>query len=330
MSDIIVKMKFGADLYDTVIYNENGDRISDLDYKGISFQSSRDFILNGPRKHIEYSSTGKDDTKNSSEDIDIEIYTIHAFLKHALDGQIVAMDMLHCPDNMLIEGSYYWQFIRKNRSKFYSKNIDSFVSYALGQASKYGIKGSRLNDAKSVLDWLESQYSYKSFEDRSKIKLSECSLGTFPKGEHIIWHEADANGIPMVEVCNRKFNIQVKLTYAHEIVKKFYDAYGERARKAATDEGIDWKAISHAFRAAYQTKQLFTEGDIIFPLKDADFLKKVKYGELSYSSIGPMLEDLIDEVKEIKEKCSLPDFPDRNFWDDWLYTIMKFRISEGL
>lgn len=127
MSNLIVKMYFGSDLYGTVGYDNNGNRISDADYKGISFQSSRDFILNGPRKHVEYSSTGNNNSKNSSEDIDIEIYTIHEFLKHALDGQTVAMDMLHCPDDKLIESSNIWSFIRENRSKFYSKNIDSFI-----------------------------------------------------------------------------------------------------------------------------------------------------------------------------------------------------------
>lgn len=320
-NNIIMKCKFGSTLYGTSGPN------SDIDIKGIAFQSSKDFILNGARKHIEYSSTGSNDSKNSSEDIDIEIYTIHAFIKHALDGQTVAMDMLHCPDNMLIENSYIWQEIRKNRSKFYSKNIESFISYALGQASKYGIKGSRLNDAKAVLDWLTE----KILKHNSPVmRLSECDLTTFPQGEHIIRHDADANGIPMIEVCNRKFNIQTKLCYAKDIVQKFYDNYGERAKKAASDEGIDWKAISHAFRAAYQTKQLFTEGDIIFPLKEAEFLKQIKYGEISYSLIGPKLEELIDEVKEIKGKCSLPEQPDREFWNDWLYEIMQFRISRGM
>lgn len=321
MNNLIVKMYFGSDLYGTVGYDNNGNRISDADYKGISFQSSKDFILNGIRKHVEYSSTGNNDSKNSSEDIDIEIYTIHGFLKHALDGQTVAMDMLHCPDDKLIESSNTWSFIRENRSKFYSKNIDSFISYALGQASKYGIKGSRLNDAKSVLDWID--FSIALFG--KDARLSQCDLTTFPTGEHIsktVFNEFDT----MFEVCNRKFQSTIKLSYAKDIVQKFYDNYGERAKKAANDENIDWKAISHAFRAAYQTKQLFSEGNIIFPLREADFLKQIKYGELSYKDVGPMLEDLIDEVKAIKETCSLPEAPDREFWNDWLYNTMLYKL----
>ncbi len=324
MNSLIVKMYFGADLYGTVGYDNNGNRISDADYKGISFQPSKDFILNGSRKHVEYSSTGNNNSKNSSEDIDIEIYTIHGFLKHAIDGQTVAMDMLHCPNDKLIESSYHWSFIRENRSKFYSKNIDSFISYALGQASKYGVKGSRLNDAKLVLDWINNK-----IELYGDCKISQVHCSDFPKGEHISVY-VDNSLFVIFEVCNRKFQSTVKLSYAKEIVQKFYDNYGERAKKAANDEGIDWKAISHAFRAAYQTKQLFSEGDIIFPLREAEFLKQVKYGELSYKDVGPMLEDLIDEVKAIKETCNLPENPDKEFWNDWLYDVMQFRISKGM
>lgn len=157
MSDTIVKMVFGSHLYglDTLS--------SDADFKGVSFQSNKDFILNGPRKHVEYSSTGNNNSKNSSEDIDIEIYTIHGFLKHALDGQTVAMDMLHCPNDKLIESSYHWSFIRENRSKFYSKNIDSFISYALGQAAKYGIRSSRLNNIQIIIDLIKSEIEKDGF-----------------------------------------------------------------------------------------------------------------------------------------------------------------------
>lgn len=75
---------------------------------------------------------------------------------------------------------------------------------------------------------------------------------------------------------------------------------------------------------------MFLEGTITFPLKDAEFIKKVKYGELSYNDIAPILEDLIDEIKDIKEKCSLPEESDKEFWNNWLYDIMQFRISKGL
>jgi hypothetical protein len=43
-----------------------------------------------------------------------------------------------------------------------------------------------------------------------------------------------------------------------------------------------------------------------------------------------MLEDLIDEVTKIKDKCSLPEAPDKEFWDNWLYEIIQDRIKRGV
>ena len=41
------------------------------------------------------------------------------------------------------------------------------------------------------------------------------------------------------------------------------------AKKAAKNEGIDWKAVSHAVRCAYQMKSVYEIGDIRFPLKES-------------------------------------------------------------
>jgi hypothetical protein len=41
---------------------------------------------------------------------------------------------------------------------------------------------------------------------------------------------------------------------------KFYDDYGHRAKLASENKNVDWKAISHALRAAIQTKEILTTG----------------------------------------------------------------------
>jgi hypothetical protein len=40
------------------------------------------------------------------------------------------MDMLHAPENMLIESSDIWRNIVKEKKRFYTKNLNSFVDYA--------------------------------------------------------------------------------------------------------------------------------------------------------------------------------------------------------
>ena len=51
---------------------------------------------------------------------------------------------------------------QKNRQQFYTKNLKSFIDYARRQASKYGIKGSRINAALQILELLKTE---DPFED---------------------------------------------------------------------------------------------------------------------------------------------------------------------
>lgn len=310
--DIIVKMRFGSHLYGTATEN------SDKDYKGIFMPSKEQIFLNRIPKSIN-TQTKKGDGKNSPDDVDTEIYSLHYFIHLACEGETVALDMLHAPDDMILKKSSAWDRIIKNRHQFYTKNLKAFVGYARRQASKYGIKGSRLNDAKRVLDFITNIRKW----DEKPIDTNGLRLKKFwtllPTGEHIYKHEPDVNGIRMYEVCGRKCCETATLDYLYDMVKKFYDAYGERARQAANNENIDWKAVSHALRAAFQVKQILAEGTITFPLKEADYLLSVKQGKLHYQNeVAPRLDTLMDEVEALAQKSTLPETVDRKWWDKWL------------
>lgn len=198
------------------------------------------------------------------------------------------------------------------------------------QAAKYGLKGSRLNDAKAALDWFDSQLAKHSGDGFSgeNTKMCDCDLSTFPTGEHIGYIPEDTTNrtVAMYEVCNRKLTVTSKLGYNRDIVQKFHDAYGARAKMAAENVGVDFKAVSHAFRAAYQMKQLFTEGTITFPLKEAKFLTEIKTAQIPYLTLAPQLEELIDEIKSLAANSDFMEKPDREFWDNWLV----WRVSEEI
>lgn len=303
----IVKMIFGSRLYGT--YDE---KTSDLDYKGV-FLPTKEQILLGriPKAYSESTKKGSA-AKNRPEDTDTEIYSLHYFIELACQGQTVALDMLHAPDKMLLECSPVWAAITLHKEKFYTKNLKAFVGYARRQAAKYGIKGSRLNDAGKVVDFLRTVYSYVSLKEVWK---------DLPKGEHI--HFLDAfhhpNKLRQYQVVGKRFQETTKVGHILPILEKFYEEYGKRAQMAANNEGIDWKAISHAFRAAYQIKQLLAENTITFPLKEAEFLKDVKRGNVDYTTqASPMLESLMDEVEMLSEASGLPEKPDRKYWDRFI------------
>ena len=305
---IIVKMKFGAHLYGTATSD------SDLDYKGIFLPTKEQLLLGCVPKSHNYS-TGKDESRNTRNDIDIELYSFHYFIKLACDGQTVAMDMLHAPESMILMKSKIWDKIVKNKQKFYTKNLKSFIDYARRQASKYGIKGSRINAALQVLEKLKK-------EDPSK--KMRAVWNQLPRVEHCYDVAPDPNGMRQYQVCGKSFQESATIGYVIPILEKFYNDYGRRAKLAAENKNIDWKAVSHALRAAYQTKEILTENTINFPLRTADFLIKVKKGKLDYlSEVGPVLETLMEEVENLALSSNLPETVDRKFWDQFICDMLE-------
>lgn len=312
--NIIVRIKFGSHLYGTNTPD------SDYDEKGIFVPSLEQIFLGDIPKSIRMDSKKNSSEKNTKDDTDIELYSLHYFIKLACEGQTVAIDMLHAPENMIIEKSPIWDYIVKNREKFYTKNLQAFVGYARKQASKYGIKGSRLSDAKKVLDFFEDYIS----EDNFHLKDLWDYL---PIGEHIIKHPKvkEHNSLRMYEVCGRKMQETASVLYTYNIVKKFYDNYGERAKQASNNENIDWKAVSHALRAGYQLKELLTDKTITFPLKNAEYIKKIKNGELDFTKeVSPTLDKIMDEVELLSKNSDLPEKADRKFWNKFLIETIYF------
>ena len=306
----LMRCQFGSHLYGTA-----GPE-SDTDYKGIFFPSARDVILQRVPKSL-HNSTGSDRSKNTAADTDEEVYSLHYFLKLAAKGETVALDMLHCPDAALLETSDEWAFISANRRRFYTKSMKAYVGYAMKQAAKYGVKGSRLSDCERVVEFLAGKEG----------KIADI-WEDLPSGEHIRkYQELTATQLDnrMYEVCQRKVPATCSVSYARDVFRKFYENYGARARQAASNEGIDWKAISHAFRGGFQLKEIFLTGDLKYPLRDREFLKQVKAGRLHYQEdrVGEMLDELLGEVRELSEGSGLPEEVDRGFWDEFLLSLYQ-------
>ena len=301
-------IKVGSHLYGT------NTETSDLDYKGVFIPTKEQILLGRIPKSIITKTKQGYDTKNTAMDIDTEMYSLHYFIKLACEGQTVAIDMLHANKDNIIETSNIWEKIFANKEQFYTKNLQAFIGYARRQASKYGIKGSRLSDVSAVIKVL------LKYEDDMKLKHVWNEL---PTGEHINI-TTSILGIKEYEVCGRKVQETATVGYAFNVFNKYYNSYGKRAEMASRNEGIDWKAVSHALRAAYEVKSILINKTIIFPLPEAELLKQIKLGKLDYTTVvSPMLESLVEEASELAKKSELPEKVNRRFWDDFILNIIE-------
>ena len=301
--DTIVKMKFGSHLYGTATPE------SDTDYKGVFLPSGIDIAMGNIPKSVR-EDTKEGTGKNSSDDVDSEFYSLQYFIKMALEGQTVALDMLHAPIEMLEPCSNLWLEILSNRKSFYTKNSKAFVQYARKQAAKYGVKGSRLAEAEEVFKFLSVQ--------NPKMKLGG-RWHELPTGEHVKFIQDNKQGIKQYQVCGKIIQETVTIEYAMGIVQTFINQYGARAIMARNNEGIDWKAISHAFRAAFQVKEMLKYNTITFPRPEAWYLKQIKQGKCDYNIIGPELDSLISKVEELTTTSNLPEKPDTEYWENWVF-----------
>lgn len=303
----IVNMKFGSHLYGLNTPN------SDIDYKGVFMPTLSELLLNTYPKTI-VTSTGPEHEKNSAGDVDTEVISLPAFIKHAVTGETFAIDMLHSTEPMVT--SEIWEELVANRTKFYSKNLKAFVGYVKQQAAKYGVKGSRLADIKGAIDSLTAQ-------DPNQV-LSEVK-DTLYFGKYAEW-KVKPN--PSVGHDNEFYLVNGKMyqstntvQYTVDRLQQMYDGYGHRAKLAEQNEGVDWKAMSHALRAGYQARDIYREGDFSYPLKETEFLKQVKAGKLSFDQVANELESLVAEIENLSENSNLPEQVDQEFWNSWLLRV---------
>jgi hypothetical protein len=319
----VVLMKFGSHLYGLNTPN------SDVDYKGVFLNTMEELII-GEGPHNISRTTGQDDSKNGAGDEDFEIMSLHKFIKHAIQGETFAIDMLHCDEP--ISDSPIWQHLVENRTKFYSKDMKSFIGYVKSQAAKYGVKGSRLADIKSAR-W--ALCCYKPDVTIGEIQNDGNGRDGLYYGEYASWkekHNPKSGQIDSYYVVNGKmYQSTNTVEYVVERLGLMYDGYGHRAKLAEKNEGIDWKAVSHALRAGYQALHIYEDGDFEFPLPETEFLKQVKAGELDYTTVvGPALEEVVEHVDLAASYSDLPQTVDTKYWKKWLTDYYKLQIKMEL
>lgn len=301
----LMKCLFGSHLYglDTPA--------SDRDYKGI-YLPDRDSLLLGNYARHYSQSTGDDKTKNTKDDVDVEIFSLPYFIELACKGETVAIDMLHADlRHYQSQPHEIWQELKADRHLFYTKDMKSYVGYARRQASKYGIKGSRIAAIDAVRQTLQFVIGVETLRDNWSI---------LPISDHlrkdVMNDKSSVKPLYFYEVCGRKYQDTLTVNQLMDHMNRMYDEYGERAQLAKDNGGIDWKAVSHSLRASYQMLGILRDGDFEYPLPQTQFLLDVKRGKLDFvTQVQPELEQAIEEIEALAAVSNLPSKVNRNYWD---------------
>ena len=309
---ILFKCYSGSRLYGT-----NGEN-SDVDIKGVFLPELNDLILGKAPKHY-VSTTGKNNEKNGKDDVDETYYSLHYFLDLAAKGDTNAIDILFAYTNYeaVIIDSPIWSEIIDNIDKIITKNVKAYLGYCKSQCIKYSVKGEKLKNFIEFEKFLKEYLEYKndcgeyitlftalsnefdfSVKDLPEIgmrkKLEFSATDVFDFGDHCYFDVA-LNKEKYLSISDVKFQLDENIMNVLRKINKVIASYGKRAEASANNNGVDWKAISHCVRVLFQVEELLTTNKITFPLKEAEFIKSIKYNKsnMTYDEIIELIEKKI-------------------------------------
>jgi hypothetical protein len=202
--------------------------------------------------------------------------------------------------------------------------MKAYVGYVKKQAAKYGLKGSRLACIKKAVDSLDTFRVHGS----DGVTLEDIK-GYLYTGEYANLVKYSGKGAGSVEqsfyeVNGKKYQTTNRVDYVVEQLSKMYDSYGERAKQAESNEGVDWKALSHAVRAGCQARDIYQFGDFNYPLQQTSDILDIKLGKLDYKTVvAPALECIVEDVEYWADKSNLPARVDTEYWDNWLLGVYE-------
>lgn len=322
MNKPIFRCQFGSHVYGTNIPT------SDLDFKSIFVPDPRAMILQRAAKHIQNNTKKDSTTRNLPTDIDDEAFSVQNFLRLLCEGQTVALDMIFTPESFWLITSDTWRLILSHKKSFLHKGTASFVGYTRTQAAKYGVKGFRVAALRAVLDLLKEFPDFHRLENHRE-QIDRWTAETEHAG--IAWQKGPSGAEEAyLEVCNRKVPMRATVKYTKEIFQRIFDEYGHRALAAEKNEGIDWKALTHAVRVAREAEELLLTGHITFPRPEKELLLKIRTGQMDYNAVAPIIEEGIIRIDEAQKKSILPEEPDYKMVDQLVYSIYRNTIFDHL
>ena len=355
---LIYLSQYGSHLYG--LDTEN----SDLDFRGVYIPTLDDIILKKDKDEInteleieipQPSPTRKMDngleivlsvyvTKKIK--VDVKIFSLQKFIQLCSKADTNALDSLFSIDttsedlwryrkmgNVYGEHKSIIRYIYENRNKLINTDrLESPITYAFKQATKYGLKGERLKVLQNVLqgtknflkEWQDviiTPQVHHLLED----DYYELNINSLIDNKHVKVDELDNKGKKelYLNVCGvqHQFNLELN-KFIKRIEEKINKEYTSQRTIDAKD-GNDWKALSHAIRVLLEVKELLDTGNIQFPLKDKDFLLDIKLGKVERKDIDEFFNKELFEILERVQKNELNWKYDEEFWNDFILKEIK-------
>lgn len=303
---------------------------------------------------ITISSVADGKWKSTIKKVDVKIFSLQKFIQLCSKADTNALDLLFSLNNnnipqytysettrqkkeepknlwnnsVYVAKSYipFWYILQHKDKLINTDRLESPITYAFKQATKYGLKGERLFYLKYVLEEAK-KLSFKPICATQKYHTVCELVNDFLKldGKHLKIDELDNKGKKelYLNVCGVQHQYNLELdTFIERIEEKINKEYTSKRTKDAAD-GNDWKALSHAIRVLLEVKQLLEDGTITFPCIENRFLLRIKQGKISREVIDEFFNKQLSNILEKVKLNELGWKYDEQFWNEFILNEVK-------
>jgi hypothetical protein len=339
---IIFKAIVGSQSYGTSIPT------SDIDIKGVYIQDEAEILGFGYKEQLNVT---KDET----------YYEIRRFLELLETANPTVLELLFSPDECVLVKEPEFQILIDNRDKFLTKKcLHSFGGYAVAQIKKARGLNKKMNwekekiTRKTPLDFIYGYDNGKTFPikdwlDRNNYIQENCGLiglNHFRDCYALYYDESGAIGFRglAVEESNdirlssipKEIDSKMIIFYnkdGYSMHCKDYKQYQEwldnrNTQRYVDIEGhnqqIDGKNLLHCRRLLDTAIEIAKEGVLRVKRPNADYLLKIRKGEVDLDTIINEAEKDIKILDEAYKVCTLPQQSDRELVNSLLLKVRFF------
>ena len=321
---VVYVTQYGSKLYGTD--NPN----SDTDYKGIFIPNKNDVLLKRDIEHFNFNSNDEN-SKNSKDDIDLQLFSIYKFFNLLKKGETGAMDILFSmfrEDTQVYNDKEFTSIMMENYKKFYNRNLHSFIGYCVGQSKVYNVRGERFNELHLFVEYFNALVKEQGSEKLESMFSAVEEIfqeNNYKYIKFIMAPTSRGSGEPKegryIEVLGKRFLGTVTVKYFAEKITDMEEQFGNRARASA--KGVDFKALSHAVRVINEVEELIDTDFILFPLKNRAYITSIKEGNESLEDVMEYLDRELTIVQDKLEKSNLAEKSDEVFINNLLLKLIE-------
>lgn len=356
---LIYLSQYGSHLYG--LNTEN----SDLDFRGVYIPTLDDIILKKDKDEINEELTilntselyefledkSMDSFQPKMVKVDVKIFSLQKFITLCSKADTNALDLLFSWDYEHVEQYYYDYnnqgsnvelifnpvlFMKDNKDKLINTDrLESPITYAFKQATKYGLKGERLKVLQEVLQ--AAKDLIEKYQVQNELNNNGTAVAYIPNVKELVKELEPLDGkhlkIDVLDNKGKKEKYLFVCGVQHQFnldLDKFIKRIEEKINKEYTSQrtidakdGNDWKALSHALRVLLEIKELLSFGTINFPLKDSQFLLDVKLGKIDRDTVDRFFEFELSTILENVQLNKLNWKYNEEFWNKFILDEVK-------